>query len=117
MNDSGRRVPTSTRGIGAAAEVVSLTSVPPALLVRETFASAVEAVGGDMSDMDAVRAAVKAAKFDSVRGDFKFGTNNMPVQDFYLREVVEDADGTWTTKVISTVYENHQDTYASECKM
>lgn len=81
------------------------------------IASAVEAVGGDMSDMDAVRAAVKAADFDSVRGGFQFGTNNMPVQNFYLREVVEDADGNWATQVVSTVYENHVDPHAADCKM
>jgi len=81
------------------------------------IASAVEAVGGDMSNQDAFRAAIKAADFDSVRGDFAFGTNNMPVQNFYLREVVADADGNWTTKVVATVYENHVDSYAAECSM
>ena len=81
------------------------------------IASAVEAVGGDMSDKDAVRAALKAANFDSVRGSFKFGTNHMPVQNFYLREVVEDADGNWTTKVVETVYTDHVDSFAAECSM
>ena len=81
------------------------------------IASAVKKVGGDMSDKDALRAALKEADFNSVRGKFKFGTNNMPVEDFFLREVVEDADGTWTTKVVDTVYEDHIDPYAAECKM
>jgi hypothetical protein len=30
---------------------------------------------------------------------------------------VVDADGNWTTKVVSTVYENHQDSFVDECKM
>ena len=81
------------------------------------IASAVEAVGGNMDDKDALRAAIKAAEFDSVRGNFKFGSNNMPVQNFYLREVVADADGTWTTQVVDTVYTDHVDPYAGECKM
>lgn len=81
------------------------------------IASAVDAVGGDMSDKDAVRAALKAADFDSVRGNFKFGTNNFPVQNFYLREVVTDADGNWTTKIVETVYTDAVDPYAAECKM
>lgn len=81
------------------------------------IASAVEAVGGDMSDKDGLRAALKAANFDSVRGDFAFGNNNFPVQDFYLREVVADADGNWTTQVVQTVYEDHQDPYAGDCKL
>lgn len=81
------------------------------------IASAVEAVGGDMSDKDGLRAALKAADFDSVRGSYSYGNNNMPIQNFYLREVVADEDGVWTTKVVSTVYENHQDPYAGDCKL
>ena len=41
----------------------------------------------------------------------------MPIQNFYLREVVEDSEGRWTTKIVSTVYENHQDPHAKDCKM
>lgn len=81
------------------------------------IASAVEAVGGDMSDKDGLRAALKAADYDSVRGPYSYGNNNLPVQNFYLREVVEDTEGNWTTKVVSTVYENHQDPYAGDCKL
>lgn len=80
------------------------------------IASAVAKVG-NTEDKDALRAALKEADFDSVRGAFKFGTNNMPVQNFYLREVVADADGNWTTKVVETVFEDHVDSYAAECKM
>jgi branched-chain amino acid transport system substrate-binding protein len=79
--------------------------------------SAVEATGGNLKDKDAVRKALMAAKFDSVRGNFKFGNNHMPIQNFYLREVVADAEGRWTTKIVKTVYQNHQDPYASKCKM
>ncbi|MGI9464131.1 MAG: ABC transporter substrate-binding protein [Aestuariivirgaceae bacterium] len=79
--------------------------------------SAVEAVGGDLSNMDGMRAAMKSADFPSVRGKFSYGNNHMPIQNFYLREVVKDGDGNWTTKVVSTVYENHQDSYAGECPL
>ncbi len=80
------------------------------------IAAAVEAAGG-ASDKDAVRAALKSANFDSVRGKYTYGNNNFPVQNFYLREVVADADGNWTTKVVETVYEAHQDSYAELCKL
>ncbi|MWD28588.1 ABC transporter substrate-binding protein [Aquicoccus sp. SCR17] len=80
------------------------------------IASAVEKAGG-VDDKDALRAALEEADFDSVRGDFKFGTNHLPVQDFYLREAVKDEDGVWTTKVVDTVYEDHVDSFASECSM
>jgi len=79
--------------------------------------SAVEAVNGDLTDMDGMRAAMKSANYDSVRGKYTYGNNHMPIQNFYLREVVADADGNWTTKVSKTVYEAHQDPYAAECSM
>jgi len=78
---------------------------------------AVEAVDGDLNNIGGMRAAMKTADFPSVRGSFEYGNNHFPVQNFYLREVVADADGNWTTKVVSTVYENHQDVYAAECSM
>ncbi len=79
--------------------------------------SAVEAVKGDTSNMDGMRSAMKSANYESVRGKYTYGNNHMPIQNFYLRKVVKDADGNWTTKITKTVYTNHQDVYASECKM
>jgi branched-chain amino acid transport system substrate-binding protein len=78
---------------------------------------AVEAVDGNLDDMDGMRAQMEKAAFPSVRGGFTYGHNHMPIQNFYLREVVTDADGVWTTKVAQTVFENHQDSYAKDCKM
>ena len=79
--------------------------------------SAVEATGGNLKDKDALRKALKAADFDSVRGRYSYGNNHMPIQNFYLREVVEDSEGRWTTKIVKTVFENHQDPHAKDCKM
>jgi branched-chain amino acid transport system substrate-binding protein len=79
--------------------------------------SAVEATGGNLKDKDALRKALMAADYDSVRGRYTYGNNHMPIQNFYLREVVEDSEGRWTTKIVKTVYENHQDLHASKCKM
>ena len=79
--------------------------------------SAVEAVNGDLKNMDGMRAAMEKADFPSVRGKFTYGKNHFPIQNFYEREVVVDADGKWTTKVASTVFENHQDSFVGECKM
>ncbi len=79
--------------------------------------SAVEKVNGDLSDKNAVRAALKQADFDSVRGKYSYGNNHMPIQNFYLREVVKDDAGRWTTQIVGTVFENHQDRYAAECKL
>ncbi|MEQ8344899.1 MAG: ABC transporter substrate-binding protein [Sneathiellaceae bacterium] len=79
--------------------------------------SAVEAVKGNLSDIDGMRSAMEKAEFPSVRGKFNYGNNHMPIQTFYLREAVKDADGNWTTKIIDTAYESHQDVYAKDCKM
>ncbi|MGI9409770.1 MAG: ABC transporter substrate-binding protein [Hyphomicrobiaceae bacterium] len=79
--------------------------------------SAVDAVKGDTSKIDDMRAAMKAANYNSVRGKYTYGNNHMPIQNFYLRKVVKDADGNWTTTITKTVYKNHQDVYAKECKL
>jgi branched-chain amino acid transport system substrate-binding protein len=79
--------------------------------------SAVTAVGGDLSNKDGMRNAMRKADFPSVRGPFKYGNNHFPIQNFYLRKAVKDADGYYTTKIVKTVYTNHQDTYAKDCKM
>ena len=79
--------------------------------------SAVEAVNGDLDDMDGMRAAMAAADYPSVRGPYAYGNNHLPIQNFYLRQVVEDEEGSWTTRIVETVYTAHQDTYASECGM
>jgi len=79
--------------------------------------SAVEAVNGDLTDMDGMRAAMEAETYPSVRGKYTYGNNHMPIQNYYLREVTKDADGNWTTKVVKTVYEAHQDSYAKDCAL
>ncbi|GGG81403.1 ABC transporter substrate-binding protein [Salipiger pallidus] len=68
------------------------------------------------SDADAFRAALKEADFDSVRGDFKFDTNNHPIQDIYIREVVKEGD-VLTNHLVSTVIEDRSSAYVDECKM
>jgi len=70
-----------------------------------------------VKDADAFRAALKDARFDSVRGKFKFNTNNHPIQDFYVREVYKNADGVLTNKIVGTSFTEHADAYAAECKM
>ncbi|MEE2654606.1 MAG: ABC transporter substrate-binding protein [Pseudomonadota bacterium] len=79
--------------------------------------SAVRAVGGNIKNMDAMRAAFRKANYGSVRGKYVYGNNHFPIQDFFLREVVKDKDGKWTTKIVQKVYSKHQDVYASKCKM
>lgn len=79
--------------------------------------SAVEAVKGDLTNMDGMRAAMKAATFPSVRGKFTYGNNHFPIENFYLRQVVADANGNWTTKVVKTVLKDNQDPFAAQCPL
>lgn len=78
--------------------------------------SAIRAVGGDMSKQDEFRSALEAAKFQSVRGPFKFGPNHHPIQDIYAREVYKDGTNI-TNKIVSKIFSNHGDVYAVDCKM
>ncbi len=79
--------------------------------------SALEAAGGNIADADAFRAALRAARFESVRGAFRFGPNQHPVQDLYVREVVKTADGGYTNRTVKKVFTDHADAYAKDCKM
>ena len=79
--------------------------------------SAVEAVGGNLSNKAGMRTAMRKAEFPSVRGPFKYGNNHFPIQNFYLRKVIKDSKGNYTTSIVKTVYTNHQDPYAKDCKM
>lgn len=79
--------------------------------------SAVVATKGDLSNKDAVRDALRKADFPSVRGKFKFNTNQFPIQDFHLQEVVKDPAGEFTMKTIGTVFTDHKDRFAEKCAM
>jgi branched-chain amino acid transport system substrate-binding protein len=77
--------------------------------------SAVEAVKGDLTNKDAVAAALKKADFTSLRGGFKFNTNGYPIQDFYLTKVAKRADGKFQTEIVQKVFEKYGDRYAKDC--
>lgn len=83
----------------------------------QLIAAAVRDTGGKIEDKDAFRAALKAAKFDSPRGKFRFNTNNYPIQDYYLREVVKDGSGRITNKIVGKVYADRADSFVARCKM
>jgi len=78
--------------------------------------SALKAVNGDLIDLTAFKAALKDADFESVRGNFSFGGNQHPIQDLYIREVIQTQEG-FTNKTVKKVFSNHVDAYAADCKM
>ena len=79
--------------------------------------SAVTAVQGNLADKDAVRAALKKADFQSLRGNFKFGHNHYPIQDFYLVKAAKRPDGKFQTEIAQKVFTNYEDVYAKDCPM
>ena len=79
--------------------------------------SALKSVGGDVTKFDQLRAAVRKADFESVRGQFAFTSNQHPVQDLYIREVVEDGKGGFTNQTLKAVFTNHGNAYVDECSM
>ena len=79
--------------------------------------AAVRDVKGRVEDKEAVRKALKAAHFDSVRGAFKFNSNQFPVQDYYLRVVSKDVQGRITNRTLNQVFKSHADAYVGDCKM
>lgn len=81
------------------------------------IASALEALNGDVSDTDRLREALNNSEFESVRGNFRFGKNQHPVQDFYLRRVFKEEDGRVTNKTVEKVFTNHVDAYAGNCEL
>jgi branched-chain amino acid transport system substrate-binding protein len=79
--------------------------------------SGVSAVKGDLSNQPALLAALRKVDFESVRGAFKFNTNQFPIQNFHVFKVEKAADGTMQRKLVKTVLPNHKDAYFSECVM
>lgn len=79
--------------------------------------AAVRDVKGQVEDKPALLKALKAARFESVRGAFKFNNNQYPVQDYYLRVITKDPQGRVTNRTLSKIFTQHADAYAGACKM
>jgi branched-chain amino acid transport system substrate-binding protein len=79
--------------------------------------SAVKAVHGDLSDKEGMRKEMEKADFKSVRGDFKYGNNHIPIQSFYLQDAVKNADGTYSLKTVSLIVKDDQDKFHDKCPM
>ena len=79
--------------------------------------SAVTAAKGNLADKDGMRNEMRKASYASVRGPYRYGNNHFPIQNFYLQDVVRDADGSLTLKTVETIVENSQDQFHSQCPM
>ncbi len=79
--------------------------------------SAITAVKGDLSNKEGMRKEMEKADFKSVRGDFKFGNNHIPIQNFYLQDAVKNADGSYALKTVALIVKNDQDRFHDKCMM
>ncbi len=79
--------------------------------------SAIAKVKGNVADKTAFQVALKAADFKSVRGDFKFNSNNFPIQDLHIFEAIKDGQGRYTLKTIATPLKADKDAYFDKCAM
>jgi branched-chain amino acid transport system substrate-binding protein len=79
--------------------------------------SAVAAVKGDLSNKEDLRKAMEKANFKSVRGNFKYGNNHVPIQDFYLQDVEKNAQGDYVLHTVSLIQKDVQDRYHASCPM
>ncbi|WP_207483947.1 ABC transporter substrate-binding protein [Arenibaculum pallidiluteum] len=83
----------------------------------QAIGAALKGAGGDVSDAAKFRQAMMKADFASVRGPFKFGANQHPVQDWYLLKVDRAGDGKPAIQTVKKVLSNHGDAYAVQCKL
>jgi branched-chain amino acid transport system substrate-binding protein len=79
--------------------------------------SAVTAVKGDLTDKEGMRKEMEKADFKSVRGNFKFGNNHIPIQNFYLQDAIKNDDGSYALKTVATIVKDDQDRFHDKCPM
>ena len=80
--------------------------------------AAVRDTKGKLENRAAVLGALKAARFESVRGPFKFNTNQYPIQNYYVRTIGSDGKGGLINKSFAEpILKNHGDAYVQSCTM
>jgi branched-chain amino acid transport system substrate-binding protein len=79
--------------------------------------SAITAVKGDLSNKEGMRKEMEKADFKSVRGNFKFGNNHIPIQNFYLQDAVKNTDGSYSLHTVATIVKDDQDRFHDRCPM
>jgi branched-chain amino acid transport system substrate-binding protein len=77
--------------------------------------AALRSVKGNAGDRKAFSKAIASAQFKSVRGPFRFGPNNFPVQNYHIYQVA-NAGGKPEFKLQEAdVLKSHADAYVSQC--
>ena len=80
--------------------------------------AAVRDTKGNLADKEALRKALRSARFESVRGPFKFNNNQYPIQNYFVRVVGSDGQGGLINKSFNEpILRNHGDAYSAQCAM
>ena len=80
--------------------------------------AAVRDTKGKLDNQEALRKALRSARFESVRGPFKFNTNQYPIQNYYVRTVGSDGQGGLINKSFNEpILRDHGDAYVQQCAM
>lgn len=77
--------------------------------------AALKSTKGNYADKAALNKAIADAQFKSVRGQFRFGKNNYPIQNYHIFQVTKTAKGADYKTVSEGVLKSHVDAYASQC--
>lgn len=73
---------------------------------------------GNLADQEGLRKALRSARFESVRGPFKFNNNQFPIQNYFVRVVGSDGQGGLINKSFNEpILSNHGDAYSAQCPM
>jgi branched-chain amino acid transport system substrate-binding protein len=81
------------------------------------IAAALKGTKGSVADTEAFRREMLKADFASVRGKFRFGPNQHPIQDWYAIKPERGADGKLFLKTTGKVLTDRGDAYADQCKL
>ncbi|MBM4220290.1 MAG: ABC transporter substrate-binding protein [Gammaproteobacteria bacterium] len=81
----------------------------------QALAAALRVVGSD--NPDKLAAELRKANFKSIRGPFRFGPNQHPVQDWYQVQPVKNADGSLSLKTVGKILAGHGDAFSKDCKL
>jgi len=81
----------------------------------QALAAALKVVGSD--DVDKLRAELRKANFKSIRGPFRFGPNQHPIQDWYHVKAAKAADGSLAIRTLGKMLDQHGDSFSKDCKL
>ena len=79
------------------------------------IAAAVKALKGKVDDPMALARALRHTPYDSTRGPYQYNVNGIPIQNFYLREVIKGPDGKPAIVSRGAIFEKHKDSYWEQC--